>query len=332
MIRFVYVERAARGLQRTEAILARLPDAQVLEIDRYQEVFNRRGQSFRLQKSQPCLILACKDEGQVLEAPAGYGLGHARNYYFSHMLNCLYDCRYCFLQGMYRSAHMVVFVNYEAFLDAIEARAAEALSGEETWFFSGYDCDSLAFEGITGFAEFFVPRVERLAGAHLELRTKSARVQPLTDLEPHPRCVVAYSLSPDETARAVEHGAPTLRRRLEAAARLQEQGWPIGLRFDPLLYSADFEERYRRLFEEVFDALPADRVHSVSLGNFRLPQPFFRNLRREYPLEPLLAGPLEKGEGGLVSYERALGEQLFGRCEELLLEHVGRDVYHPCFS
>ena len=25
------------------------------------------------------------------------------DWYFSHMLNCLYDCRYCFLQGMSRN-------------------------------------------------------------------------------------------------------------------------------------------------------------------------------------------------------------------------------------
>ena len=38
------------------------------------------------------------------------------------MHNCIYDCRYCFLQGMYRSAHYVVFINYEDYQWAIEER------------------------------------------------------------------------------------------------------------------------------------------------------------------------------------------------------------------
>ena len=37
-------------------------------------------------------------------------------------------------------------------------------------------------------------------------------------------------------------------RRLEAIAALQERGWPIGLRFDPLIYDHAYEERYRDLF------------------------------------------------------------------------------------
>ena len=36
------------------------------------------------------------------------------------MLNCVYDCRYCFLQGMYRSANYVLFVNYDDFRVQIE--------------------------------------------------------------------------------------------------------------------------------------------------------------------------------------------------------------------
>ena len=44
------------------------------------------------------------DSGEELRklvhpVPATYGIGGDENYYFSHMLNCLYDCRYCFLQG-----------------------------------------------------------------------------------------------------------------------------------------------------------------------------------------------------------------------------------------
>ena len=31
------------------------------------------------------------------------------------MLNCIYDCKYCFLQGMFNSANYLVFVNYQDF-------------------------------------------------------------------------------------------------------------------------------------------------------------------------------------------------------------------------
>ena len=95
------------------------------------------------------------------------------------MLNCVYDCRYCFLQGMFRSAHYVVFVNYDDFVSAIQGAAG-------TWFYSGYDCDSLALEPMTRFMQFFLPRIRHLDGAWLELRTKSTQIRTLLEQDRYP--------------------------------------------------------------------------------------------------------------------------------------------------
>ena len=115
MIDQIYVEEALLDHPRARAIMQRFPDASVTTCARYGEIFNRRAQNFRLQKISPALILAEKFSGHVLPSPPEYAIGGDLNYYFSHMLNCIYDCRYCFLQGMYQSAHYVVFVNYEDF-------------------------------------------------------------------------------------------------------------------------------------------------------------------------------------------------------------------------
>ena len=155
MIHTLYIEEAIRAHPRVRAIVERFARATIVPITRYGEVFNRNQQSFRLQKKNPALILAEKKSNQVLSAPEGYGIGSARNFYFSHVLNCLYDCRYCFLQGMYRSAHYVLFVNYEDFQDQI-VKTVAAHPGEDVYFFSGYDGDSLALESITGFVEAFL--------------------------------------------------------------------------------------------------------------------------------------------------------------------------------
>ena len=70
------------------------------------------------------------------------------------MYNCIYDCSYCFLQGMYSSANFVLFVNYEDFVLEIKKLISKK---ENITFFSGYDCDSLALENITGFASYILP-------------------------------------------------------------------------------------------------------------------------------------------------------------------------------
>lgn len=320
MIDTIYIEHEVRDHPRTRALLDRFPKAQRIPCERYGEVFNIRAQSFRLQKRKPALILARKFDGHVLETPSGYGIGTRRNYYFSHMLNCPYDCRYCFLQGMFQSAHYVLFVNYEDFESAIAERVADT-AGEAATFFSGYDCDSLALESVTGFAAHFVPFFGQLDDAWLELRTKSVQLRGFLDRDPLERIVIAFSLAPDAVARRHEHGAPPVARRIEALRRLAEHGWNVGLRFDPLVQHQGFEESYAELFDAVFDAVPSESVHSVSVGPMRFPRAMFETIVGHYPDEPLFAGPLEN-RGDMVSYSPDLEASLQDFCLERLRERI----------
>jgi len=206
----IYVESAVRDHPRAKSMFERHPRATVIECEHYGEVFNMRSQNFRLQKRRPALILAEKRGNKVMPTPPDYSIGADRNFYFSHMLNCLYDCRYCFLQGMYRSAHYVHFLNYEDFETEIDrVRTENSDSEEQLCFFSGYDCDSLVMEKMTGFAERFIPFFAARPDAWLELRTKSIATSPLESTEPVPNIVTAYTLTPAPIAREFEHGAPS---------------------------------------------------------------------------------------------------------------------------
>ncbi len=325
-IRRIYVEDEVAGHPRTAAILGRFPNAEVVRCGRYGEVFNPRAQDFRLQKRRPALILARKHRGQVLETPPGYGIGGERNYYFSHMLNCIYDCRYCFLQGMLRSANYVLFVNYEDFQRQIDETVERV---GESWFFSGYDCDSLAFEPITGFVESFLPFFAERPQAWLELRTKSVQAAALREREPLANCVVAFSFTPEAMHEQFEWGVPSVRRRIEVVADLQRRGWKIGLRFDPLLYRESYRSDYADLFAAVFDALDPARLHSISLGVFRLPKSYFERVYRLYPEEPLFAGP-QAESGGMISLPHEMESELLGYCREQLGRWIPEEISHLC--
>jgi len=263
-----------------------------------------------------------------MAAPSGYGIGANRSFYFSHMLNCLYDCRYCFLQGMYQSANYVLFVNYEDFQDEIRQLCA-AKPTEAIHFFSGYDCDSLALEPVTRFTEQFMPCFEKIPNAWLELRTKSTQIRSLLNREPFSRCIVAFSLNPHEIATKVEVKAPPLQRRLDALYKLQEHGWQIGLRFDPMIYQTGYQQQYRQLFEQVFSIINRDQLHSVSLGAFRLPEKYFKKVHKLYPDEKLFASPLENRQG-MISYKQELEQEMMQFCTEQLLTFIPETKFFPC--
>jgi spore photoproduct lyase len=327
MVRVIYIEREVEQHPRVEEICARLTNAVRVPCDRYGEVFQRHAQNFRLQKRRPSLILARKHGRLVHDAPEGCRLREERRYfYFSHMLNCVYDCRYCFLQGMFRSAHWVVFVNYEDF--AAEITATATASAGESYFFSGFDCDSLAFEPVTGFARTLLPLFETLPGAWLELRTKSVQVKQLLERDPIERCVIAFSMTPAAVAAAMEHNVPPLERRLAAIDRLVRAGWSIGLRFDPLVWHPGWEDGYRSLFDAALARVPEERLHSVSVGAFRMPRDYYKASARLYPDEPLFAGRYDDHDG-VVSYPRALEDELVTFAERELARRVAPGKLHP---
>ncbi len=328
MVSCVYIEAEVRNHVRTEAILARMRGVPVVEIDHYGEVFNPRAQNFRLQKSNPAMIIARKTKNHVLAAPEGYGLDGKHHYYFSHMLNCLYDCRYCFLQGMYQSAHQLLFVNYEDFATAITDRI-EQHRNQPVWFYSGYDCDSLANDPTTEFVNYFVPLFASLDNAWLELRTKSTQIRGLLKQPPVERVVAAFSFSDQISHQQLEHGVPSIEKRIGAMQKLIEAGWAVGLRLDPVVYHLQYQTAFKQLLEQIFTTIDAERLHSVSLGNFRLTRDHFRQISRLYPEEPLFAQQLEL-KNGIVSYPESIEQQMMQFCKAALLQHIPSRIYQPC--
>ncbi|MDP6537491.1 MAG: DNA photolyase [Gammaproteobacteria bacterium] len=322
----IYIEEEVSDYPRVKQILERFPDIPHVSCGRYGEIFNRNSQNFRLQKRAPALILAKKYGKMVLPAPEGYGFKGGKTFYFSHMLNCVYDCRYCFLQGMYRSANYVLFVNYEDF----EAALRETMQGcpGASTFYSGYDCDSLALEPVSDFCKFFLPTFAENPRGILELRTKSTQIRSLLEAPPLANCVVAMSFTSHEAYHQWEHKVPAIGKRIEALQKLQQAGWPVALRFEPLIADLAMVDHYQRLFEEVFAALNIAAIHSVSIGEFRMPSDFMKNIVKLYPDEALFARPTQAREG-LMWLKQSESESI-PQIEDLLMGFISREQYYRC--
>ncbi|MCG8601129.1 MAG: hypothetical protein MI807_13380 [Verrucomicrobiales bacterium] len=322
----IYVEKAIRDHESVAAIRTKYPKAREISCDRYGEVFNPAAQNFRIQKKRPALILAEKHGRAVLPTPPDYTIGRTDNFYFSHMLNCLYDCRYCFLQGMYRSANYVHFINFEAFERGIDEVRAET---EAPCFFSGYDCDSLVMEPLTGFAEHFVPFFAERPDAWLELRTKSIQTRVLENHDPLPNVIVAYTITPDTIAREVEHSATLFKHRLNRVRSLSQQGWPIGLRLDPLIPWPNFRTLYREMIDEIFAAVDAEAVHSVTLGPMRFPKAMYERIVKLYPDDPLFALRETELRNGQMTYPEEIECDLVDTVMDQLREHLPESRLFP---
>lgn len=324
----IYIEKEITDHPRVKEILERWPQSEKIECTHYSELFNIHAQNFRLQKQNPVLILAQKRNRRVLPTPPGFGIGGQHNYYFSHLLNCPYDCRYCFLQGMYRSANYVLFVNYQDFMNDI-ATIIHSQPENLYYFFSGYDSDSLAFDPITGFIDAFIPFFSKYTQAILELRTKSVAIRSLLKRTAIPNCVVAFSLTPQKIAEMLEHGAPSLSKRLTAMQQLAQAGWKIGLRLDPLIYTQTFEKDYSELIERIFEFISPNIVHSVSVGVLRFPHHVFQRITNLYPEEPLFAQSFTK-QTKQISYDPLLELKMKAFVHDKIKQYIDEKIIFNC--
>ena len=123
----IYVESQSIDSDIAEQSFKRFPKAKIIEIEDYKKIFNKNGQDFQIQKLSTKLILAKKQPLFIYPATdIIQDSGFSNFYYCTPILNCIYNCEYCFLQGMYSSANIVVFTNTEEVKDAVKNKFLNA--------------------------------------------------------------------------------------------------------------------------------------------------------------------------------------------------------------
>ena len=106
----IYVEKSVADMPDTVRILNKFPQSHIIYIDHYKDVFCRSRQSSVLQHRTQNLIIAKKENNLVYAgAPVCQSFGNEHFYYTSCMMNCVFDCEYCYLKGMYPSGNVVLF-------------------------------------------------------------------------------------------------------------------------------------------------------------------------------------------------------------------------------
>ncbi len=285
MKKIIYIEKEIRDFYRTKLILKKFKDPEVIYIDRYGEIFNKKNQNFKTQKSNPAFILAKKYKKLLHKTPENYGIGNRYNYYFSYMYNCIFDCRYCFLQGLYSSANFVIFVNYEDFLEKINQLSFRYI-GRKITLFSGYDCDSLALEQVSGFMNYLINHMHNFKNIDLEIRTKSTNVLPFTE-KPQENIIIAYSFTPERFSKKYEKGVPSVKKRISALSKLSKMGWRLGLRIDPIIIYEGWERDYLELFDNIFTSVDFKKIHSITFGKLRFPESIYKKIIKDNLSEKL---------------------------------------------
>jgi len=324
----VYIEAAVTDAPLTQAVLERVRPQQVIPLTDYREVFARAGQDFGAQKMAPALILARKKDHLVYPGNDYVQDFAYQNFaYTAQVLNCLYDCGYCYLQGMYPSAHVVIFTNQTEYFAAVDqAIASRPDKSQPLHLALSYDTDLLGFERMIPLCREWIAFTRTRPELVVEIRTKSANFSALAEIPASPQVILAWTLSPDPIIRAHEGLTPPLLRRLAAARAAQEAGWPLRLCFDPILQVDDWQELYDEMVTATFTTLDPSQVHDISLGVFRVSRDYYKKMRAQ-GRSVLLHSVLEPDKKS-VSYPPKTREMLVAHVRARLASYFSEDQIH----
>ena len=318
----IYVERGIRQHIRTVAILEHFPDADVIEIDHYKDVFCRTKQDYERQHDSQSLILAEKTGRKVYEgAKVCQSFGNEHFYYTSCIMNCLYDCEYCYLKGMYPSGNMVVFVNIEDIFAEVE----DLLEKHDVYLCVSYDTDLMPLEAVTGYAgEWMRFAAKHCNGLKIEIRTKSGYDFGRIEGSIPDNVIIAYTLSPEPVIKACEHGTASFDGRLNSAKSVLMRQGQVRLCFDPVIYCRNWKSEYEELIRRAFHEIPADKVSDVSLGSFRISQTYLKKMRKAMPDSAVVQFPYENTDE-VYHYPAALMKEMEDSVREMLLGYIAAD-------
>jgi spore photoproduct lyase len=278
----IYIEKNVQGYPLTDLVMKNFSDRKIIWIDHYKDIFNRVGQDFQSQKTTMNLILAKKtppflypasDMVQEFETP--------NVFYNTPVLNCLYNCEYCFLQGMYPSGNLVVFVNEDDLRNAIDMKLNDPIDPLKPTVVSvSYNTDLLAMENIMPLTRSWIEYARTKKDLLIEIRTKSALFPAIKDLDVVKNVILSWTLSPQIICDRYENTAPPLKSRIRAVKQALDHGWPVRLCFDPVLLVDNWYEVYTEFFNQLFLEIQKDQLIDVTLGVFRMNKDYYKRIRK----------------------------------------------------
>jgi spore photoproduct lyase len=177
---------------------------------------------------------------------------------------CPAHCSYCYLAGSLSGPPVTrVYANLDEIFAALAAYLGKGTitsrsagrRAEGTTFEASCYTDPLGIEHLTGSLAAAIDHFGRWeADAQLRFTTKFASVEPLLNLAHKGRTRMRVSLNPPLFAR-FEGGTSPVAARIEAARRMGEAGYPIGLTIAPIIAAEGWREAYGTLLRDCATAL-----------------------------------------------------------------------------
>lgn len=334
----IYLEPAVRGYVRGQQILAQYPDAELVEVASHWQIPNLHGNEgsaedwLRIKRS--ILVLGVKKA--LTMRPNG------RSAHFiapSTSNGCAMACAYCYVPRRKGYANPIsIFVNIDETCRAIARHAGRqgTLSAPDQidskcWVYDiGENGDLSVDATICDNVKDLVGLFRGLPNAKGSFATKFVNSD-LLSYDPQGKTRIRFSLMPDTVAKVVDVRTSGIAERILAIDDFVRAGYEVHLNFSPVIVYAGWEDDWRRLFDQIDDALSAgakDQLRAEIIFLTHNAQLHEVNMQWHPRAEQYLWTPetqqLKRSEGGMFNlrYKVAWKRQWLARFQELLAERL----------
>ncbi|MDQ0736254.1 spore photoproduct lyase family protein [Arthrobacter agilis] len=285
----IYVEPAAAELPRGQEIIARWPDADVVEVASHWRIPELSGHEANVRRwvriKTEALVIGVK---KSLTAKPN---GRSADFIAPSTANgCAMACAYCYVpRHKGYSNPITVFANIDqisGYLERHVTRQGIKLEpnqcDEHAWVYDigeNSDCsvDALVSDNVRDLVDLY----RDLPTAKLSFATKYVNRDMLA-WDPQERTRVRFSLMPERLARVVDVRTTPVGERIAAINDFVEAGYEVHVNFSPVIITPGWQEDWRELFRRLDAALsPAakqqlaaeviflthnQQLHEVNLG------------------------------------------------------------------
>jgi spore photoproduct lyase len=206
--------------------------------------------------------------------------------------------------------------------------ALQRCSGKIFRIGTGEFTDSLALDPMVKWTQVLPSFVADHENVILEFKTKTVSIEGLLSSTHRDRIVVSWSLNSPSIAATEEHGAPSIRKRLEAARICQREGYTLGFHFDPLIEHPSWREQYARTVDLLDHFVDPSKVLWMSLGCLRYMPSLKAVIRKRFPQTHILDGEFVPGLDGKMRYIKPVRIEMYAFMKEKLAQWgMGSGLY-----
>ncbi len=240
-------------------------------------------------------------------------------------MGCPMDCVYCILQAYLNNDWMSFFVNTDDLIKELDLAFHRT---NQYWRIgTGEFTDSLALDHLTGLSPILVEYMRDKKNGMLELKTKSANINNLLDLDHNGRTMVSWSLNATKIMAKEEIRTASLEERLNAARLCGEQGYKIGFHFDPIIYHDGWREGYSETIKTLFATVPAEKISWISMGALRFLPALKPFALTRFPSSTFFHEEFIIGLDNKYRYFRSLRVEMYSFIVDLLRQYASD---HTC--